>query len=119
MKSKSKIIFFFLILFCFIIHNIESKTEIEEIKLDPKKSSQTVKISAEVSPALYYIKGGIDQDKQYLLISLIDNSVYFEIISIDKPSANIFLAVSIFALYFMAKPFASSYTYLTCSFQKS
>ena len=75
MKSKSKIIFFFLILFCFIIPNIESKTEIEEIKLDPKKSSQTVKISAEVSPALYYIKGGIDQDKQYLLISLIDNSL--------------------------------------------
>ena len=74
MKS-SKIALRFLILFCFIFPFTKAVTETYEIELKSDDKGKTEKISEEDVSKLIYVKGNIDEDKKYLLISIISDKL--------------------------------------------
>lgn len=74
--KNSKITLAFLIFLCIIFPFIKALTEtdIYEIELN-KDKGKTERISEENAKKLIYVKGDIDQDKKYLLISIISDEL--------------------------------------------
>ena len=75
MKKNRKLFISILILFCFIFPFIQTSDDIFEITLKSKEKEKEVELSEEDSSKIIYIKGDIDKDKKYLLISLINNEL--------------------------------------------
>ena len=65
----------FLILFCFIFPFTKAVTETFEIELQSDEKGKIEEISEEDASKLIYVKGDIDQEKKYLLISIISDKL--------------------------------------------
>jgi hypothetical protein len=65
----------FLILFCFIFPFTKAVTETFEIELQSDDKGKIEEISEEDASKLIYVKGDIDQEKKYLLISIISDKL--------------------------------------------
>ena len=74
MKKNSKLIKSILILFFFIFPIIQTSEDIFEITLTEDKEDE-IKLTGEDSSKIIYVKGDINEDKKYLLISLINNKL--------------------------------------------
>ena len=75
MKKNRKLLISILILFYFIFPIIQTSDDIFEIILNSKDEVTEVNLTKEDSSKIIYIKGDINKDKKYLMISLINNEL--------------------------------------------